>query len=84
MYSTFANELWQELKRFIAPHDKDEAADIVINTLINQDEDLDDIKAVFRNDADIKRALVNYTNDDEVLEESYDEDPDDYDDHWEE
>jgi hypothetical protein len=74
-----ASEIWSELKRYISPVDKDEAAEVLINLLIDNDVDYDEIKSNFKGDPEIKRALAQYQKDaeDEPEEEEYDEDDDD-------
>ncbi len=70
-----ASDLWSELKRFIGTPDRSEAADTVVNLLIDHDYDASDIKDAFKGDSDIKRALQTYLDDD-----SHDEDDEDYED----
>jgi hypothetical protein len=79
MHSEMANELWSELKRYIGSSDREEAADILVTVLINNDEDIADIRRVFAGDTDVRRVLAAYGDDepDETAEE-YD-DFDDYD-----
>ena len=79
MYSSIVSEVWDELKRYINVQDKDEAADALISILINNDEDVDDIKSAFKSDSDVKRALASYLDDEDNDNEddySYDEDED--------
>ena len=84
MHSEVASEIWSELKRYINTVDRAEAAETLISTLVNYDEDVEDIRDAFKGDADIKKALVDYLdNDQEEEEEEYDED-DEYDEDWEE
>jgi hypothetical protein len=75
MSVALASELWSELKRYISTVDRDEAADIVVNILIDNDIDVEEIKSNFKGDAEIKRALSQFTEDvEEETEEKYDED----------
>jgi hypothetical protein len=74
-----ANEIWGELKRYISSVDREEAAETVVNILIDNDIDVDEIKANFKGDSDIKRALAQYSKDNEETEE---DDEDDEDDRW--
>ena len=79
-----AAELWGELKRYVNTVDRDEAAESVVSILIDNDHDADEIRAAFKNDSDIKRALAAYIGNNDVeedVEEDIDED-DNYD--WEE
>jgi len=75
-----ASEIWTEVKRYINAVDRNEAAETVVNILIDNDVDAEDIKAAFKGDGDIKRALADYLKEEEELEEE-DEDPYDDDDY---
>lgn len=72
-----ASELWGELKRYISTVDRDEAAETLVNILIDNDVDAEDIKTNFKGDTDIKRALAQYIEDmsdtEEDIDEEYDE-----------
>ena len=86
MHSEVASEIWSELKRYINTVDRAEAAETLISTLVNYDEDVEDIRDAFKGDADIKKAIVAYLDNDreEEEEEEYEEDEDyDEDDDWE-
>ena len=72
-----ASELWSELKRYISTVDRDEAAETVVNILIDNDIDAEEIKANFKGDSDIKRALSQYTEDTGDAEEDIDEEYED-------
>lgn len=78
MYSDIASEIWNELKRYVNTVDRSEAADILVSLLIDHDEDAEDIRDAFKGDAEIKRALASYINNDE--EEEIDEDEEEFDD----
>jgi hypothetical protein len=72
-----ANEVWTELKRYINPQDRDEAAETLVSVLIDNDVDADEIKSVFKGDGDVKKAVTSYLKDheDEVDEDDdYEED----------
>ena len=71
-----ASELWSELKRYISSVDRDEAADMVVNILVDNDIDIEEIKAHFKGDSEIKRALSQFTED---VEEDVEEDMEDED-----
>ena len=81
MYSDIASEIWGELKRYFNTVDRGEAAEVLVSLLIDNDEDAEDIRAAFKGDADIKKALAPYINDDqeEIEEEDEDYDDDDWD-----
>lgn len=68
-----SKEIWDELKRYVNSVDRDEAAETLVSVLIDNDCDADDIKAVFKSDSEIKRALTSYLKDHEEDEEEYDE-----------
>jgi len=81
-----ANEAWETLRGFIDPTDRSEAADALVNMLIENGNDADDIRSEF-NDKDIRSALVAYLKDHPDAEEEDDwddEEEDDYDDEDEE
>jgi hypothetical protein len=72
-----ANEVWSELKRYVNTVDRDEAAETLVSVLIDNDIGADEIKAVFKSDSDVKKALTSYLrNHDEVEEEDEDDDDD--------
>jgi hypothetical protein len=86
MSAEVAAELWGELRRYVNTVDRDEAAEIVVAVLIDNDYDADQIRDAFKGDADIKRALAAYVNRDveEEPEDDYEEESDiDDDERWE-
>lgn len=82
MHSDIASEIWGELKRYLNTVDRSEAAEVLVSLLIDNDEDAEDIRDAFKGDADIKRALASYINNDQ--EEEVEEDEEDYDEDWDE
>jgi len=84
MSEAIASEMWGELKRFVNTVDRAEAAETVIQILMDNDSDVEDIRNAFKGDSDIKRALTAYLDndkdyaaedeDDEYEEEEEDED----------
>jgi len=64
MSETIASEIWGELKRFVNTVDRDEAAETVIQILMDNDSDVEDIRNAFKGDSDIKRALTAYLDND--------------------
>ena len=76
MHSTLVSELWYELKRHIPASDRADAAETVVAVLVNNDEDIDDIKTAFKSDREIKTALMAYLD----TEKNYEEDEEEYDD----
>jgi hypothetical protein len=84
MIESVASELWGELKRFVNTVDRGEAAETVLSILIDNDCDMDDIKEAFKGDADIKRALTAYIDNNEEVDDEEDEDyEEDEDEDWE-
>jgi hypothetical protein len=83
MSETIAAEIWGELKRYVNTVDRAEAAETVIQILMDNDSEVEDIRDAFKGDSDIKRALTSYLDndndyaeDDEVEDEDYDENED--------
>lgn len=78
-----ARELWNELRRYVNTVDRSEAAETLVNVLIDNDIDADEIKECFKSDSEVKRALAHYIKDhadeEEDEDDDYDEDEDDED-----
>ena len=74
-----SKEIWDELKRYVNPQDRDEAAETLVSVLIDNDCDADDIKSVFKSDSDVKRALTSYLKD-HADDDEYEDDEDLHDD----
>ena len=74
-----SKEIWDELKRYVNPQDRDEAAETLVSVLIDNDCDASDIKSVFKSDPGVKSALASYLKDhaDDDEEDSWDEEEDD-------
>jgi hypothetical protein len=86
MSADVAAEIWGELRRYVNVVDRDEAAETVVAVLIDNDYDADEIRAAFKGDIEIKRALASYVNKDveEAPEDDYEEESDiDEDERWE-
>ena len=88
MSEAIAAEIWSELKRYVNTVDRDEAAEAVVAILIDNDSDVEDIRAAFKGDVDIKRALTVYLDNDKDYVDPEDEEPDEdsdttEDDDWE-
>ena len=75
-----SKEIWNELKRYVNPQDRDEAAETLVSVLIDNDADADEIKTVFKSDSEVKRALASYLKDheDEIDEDDEDDEDEDY------
>jgi len=71
-----AYDIWTEFRRFLSTPDRADAADALVNVLIDNDYDAEDIRSAFKGDADVKRALQSYLDD---AEEDTEEDTEDYD-----
>ena len=86
MSEAIASEIWGELKRFVNTVDRTEAAETVIQILMDNDSDVEDIRDAFKGDSDIKRALTAYLDNDkdyaaEDEEDEFEEEEEDQD--WE-
>jgi len=78
-----ASEVWAELKRYVNPQDRNEAAETLVSVLIDNDVDADEIKSTFKSDSEVKKALASYLKDhEEADEDDYDEDDYDEDDEY--
>jgi hypothetical protein len=80
-----SKEIWDEIKRYVNIVDRDDAAETLVSVLIDNDIPADEIKAVFKGDSDVKKALASYLkdhdeiaeDDDDAYEEFIDEDEND-------
>jgi hypothetical protein len=75
-----ANEVWQELKRYVNGMDRAEAAEALVSVLIDNDISAEEIKVAFKSDSEVKQALKQYLDDhveEEEDEDEYDEDEED-------
>ena len=79
-----SKEIWDELKRYVNPQDREEAAETLVSVLIDNDCDAPEIKSVFKSDSEVKSALASYLKDhaEEEEEEEYEDDYDDEDDDY--
>jgi len=76
-----SKEIWDEIKRYVNTVDRQEAAETLINVLIDNDVDADEIRDTFKGDPEVKRALTSYLKDhadEEDEEEEYEEEDEDY------
>jgi hypothetical protein len=78
MAVNLANEVWQEIKRYVNGMDRAEAAEALVGVLIDNDISAEEIKSAFKSDSEVKQALKQYLDDHADEEDEYDED-DDYD-----
>jgi len=87
MSEIVASEIWSELKRYVNTVDRADAAETIVSILIDHDSDVEDIRDAFKGDADIKRALTvyldndnDYSEDDEEFEEEEEFESDEWED----
>ena len=73
-----SKEIWDELKRYVNPQDRSEAAETLVSVLIDNDCDAADIKSVFKSDSEVKSALASYLKDHEEADEDEEYDEDDF------
>jgi hypothetical protein len=74
----FVAEVWDALREHIDFNDRKDAADTLINLLLDNNYETDDIKDSFRGDKDINSALKDYIqeHEDEFYEEEEESDED--------
>ena len=81
MAVNLANEVWQELKRYVNGMDRAEAAESLVSVLIDNDISAEEIKSAFKSDSEVKQALKQYLDDhvedDEEEDDDYDDEEDD-------
>jgi uncharacterized protein YfcZ (UPF0381/DUF406 family) len=80
MSVTLAKEIWDELRRYVNTVDRSDAAETLVSVLIDNDAAADEIKDVFKTDAEVKRALASYLKDHQDVDEDEDEDEDEFED----
>lgn len=67
-------ESWQELRKFINPMDRSDAAEGLVSVLVENGVAAEDIQSAFGADADIRSALSPYLDDEDTDEDDdYDE-----------
>ena len=74
----FTAEVWDALRSHIDFNERSDAADTLVNLLIDNNYESDDIKEAFRGDKEVLKALKGYIeeHDTEDYEEFEDEDQD--------
>jgi macrodomain Ter protein organizer (MatP/YcbG family) len=79
-----ANEVWQELKRYVNGMDRAEAAEALVSVLIDNDVSAEEIKSAFKSDSEVKQALKQYLDDhaDEEDDDDYNDDDEEEDDDY--
>ena len=76
----FVSEVWDALRSHIDLNERTDAADSLINLLIDNNYEPEDIKEAFRGDKDLLSALKYYLEQHDVDEEV--EDEEDQDEDW--
>jgi hypothetical protein len=71
-------EVWLTCKEYIAPKDRQAAADHVLSIVADHNIIESDLKAFAGTDAYLKRSLKEYLGEEEVEEPDYDDEDDDY------
>jgi len=74
-----SSEIWNELRRYINTVDREEAAEVLVSVLVDNDVDPDDIRDMYKGDKEVKVALAAYIKDlsGDPDEEEYDDEDDD-------
>jgi len=80
MSLSLASDIWEALRDHIDLSERTDAADSLVNLLIDLNFEVEDIKDSFR-DKDISTALKDYADEHDVDDEDY-EDSDDEDGEW--
>jgi len=81
MSLSIVSEVWEVLREHVDFNDRSEAADSLVNYLMDNNYEVDDIKSEFK-DKDVTKALKGYAEQ-HFQEEEYEEhDDDDQDDDW--
>jgi len=78
MAVNLANEVWQEIKRYVNGMDRAEAAEALVGVLIDNDVSAEEIKIAFKSDSEVKQALKQYL-DDHIDDEDDEDDEDEWD-----
>ena len=77
----FTAEVWDALRSHIDQHERKDAADTLINLLIDHNHEADDIKSAFKGDKDMIGALKYYMDQHED-EAEYEEEDEEDEDEW--
>jgi hypothetical protein len=78
----FVAEVWDALRSHIDFNERSDAADTLINLLIDNNYEADDIKDAFRGDKEMLKALKGYAEQNDVEEEYEDYEDDTDTDEW--
>ena len=79
MTLNFVAEVWDALRNHIDFNERKDAADSLVNLLVENNYEADEIKEAFRGEKEILTALKDYVNEHEAEEEyeDYEEESDD-------
>lgn len=72
------SEMWLTTKEYVAPKDRQAAADHVISVVADHNITERDLKSFGGTDSYLKRALEEYLGEEAVEEADYDDEDDDY------
>ena len=78
----FIAEVWDALRHHMDMNERKDAADTLINLLVDNNYEIDDIKTSFRGEKEILAALKVYADSHEIEDEEYEEEDEDNDDDW--
>jgi hypothetical protein len=78
----FVVEVWDALRSHIDLNDRTDAADSLINLLIDNNYEPEDIKDVFSGEKEVLSALKDYLEQQDIEDEYEDYDEDESDDDW--
>lgn len=79
MSLNFITEVWEAITQHMTASDRTDAADSLVNLLIDNDYEAEDIKDAFRGVREVLTAIKDYNDSVEIEEEYEDYDEDDYD-----
>jgi hypothetical protein len=78
----FVVEVWDALRSHIDLNDRSDAADSLVNLLIDNNYEANDIKDVFKGEKEVLTALKDYLEQQDIEDEYEDYDEDESDDDW--
>lgn len=81
MNLNFLAEVWDAMREHIDMNERKEAADTLVNLLVDNNFEADEIKDAFRGEKEILTALKDYVSEHET-EEEFEEDYEDEEDEW--
>lgn len=72
-----ANELWQELRRYVPSVDLEDAAETVVNVLVDNGHSAEDIMEAFKNDTLVRHVVADLFGTESESYDDYDDDEND-------